>query len=67
MKTYLFHVPRDLYSGRNDARRRKQMIFNDAAKAIEQYLNREMASEPAGAAREFLTFNLARELHLDDV
>lgn len=66
MKTYPVRVPRDPYSGRNDARRRKQMAFNDAAKAIEQYLNREMEAEPAGTAREFLTANLARELHLDD-
>lgn len=65
MKTYPIRVPRDLYSGRNDARRRKQMSFNDAAKLIEQYLNQKMEAEPAGTAREFLTANLARELHLD--
>lgn len=65
MKTYPVRVPRDLYSGRNDARRRKQATFNDAAGAIERYLNREMQAEPAGTAREFLTADLARKLHLD--
>ena len=65
MKTCPVRVPRDLYGGRNDARRRKQATFNDAARTIEQYLNREMEVEPAGSAREFLTADLARRLHLD--
>lgn len=66
MKTYPVHVPRDLYGGRDDARRRKQASFNDAAQAIEQYLNREMEAEPEGTMREFLTADIARALHLDD-
>lgn len=66
MKTYPVRVPRDQYRGANDARRRKQMTFNDAAQAIERYLNREMEAEPAGNIREFLTADLARTLHLDD-
>ena len=65
MKTYPVRVPRDPYRGMNDARRRKQMVFNDAAQAIERYLNREMEAEPAGDAREFLTADIARALHLD--
>ncbi len=65
MKTYPVHVPRDLYGGRDDARRRKQASFNDAAQAIEHYLNRAMEAEPAGNAREFLTADIARALHLD--
>jgi len=65
MKTYPVRVPRDLYSGRNDARRRKQASFNDAAQAIEQFLNRSMETEPAGDAREFLTVDIARALYLD--
>lgn len=66
MKTYPVRVPRNLYSGRDDARRRKQASFNDAAQAIEQYLNRAMEAEPAGTMREFLTADIARALHLDD-
>lgn len=66
MKTYPVRVPRNLYSGRDDARRRKQASFNDAAQAIEQYLNRAMEAEPGGTMREFLTADIARALHLDD-
>jgi hypothetical protein len=66
MKIYPVRVPRDPYSGRNDARRRKQASFNDAAQAIERYLNQAMEAEPAGSAREFLTVDIARALHLDD-
>ncbi len=66
MKTYPVRVPRDLYGGRGDARRRKQASFNDAAQAIEQYLNWAMEAEPAGTMREFLTADIARALHLDD-
>ncbi len=65
MITYPVRVPRDLYSGRNDARRRKQASFNDAAQAVEQYLNQAMEAEPAGTMREFLTADIARALHLD--
>lgn len=65
MKTYPVRVPRDLYSGRKDARRRKQTSFNDAAQAIEHYLNRAMEVEAPGDAREFLTADIARALHLD--
>ena len=54
-----------IFTAEGTTRRRKQMSFNDAAKSIEHYLNREMEAEPAGTAREFLTANLARELHLD--
>jgi len=66
MKTYPVRVPHDLYSGRNEARRRKQASFNDAAQAVERYLNQAMEAEPAGNAREFLTMDIARVLHLDD-
>lgn len=62
MKTYPVRVPRDPYSGRNDARRRKQASFNDAAQAVERYLNQAMEAEPAGNARKFLTVDIARML-----
>ncbi|WP_084673637.1 hypothetical protein [Sphingomonas sp. MM-1] len=66
MKQYPISVPRDVYRGANDARRRKQRDYNDAAASVENYINNLLAGEPDDAIYGVGTNEVARKLGLED-
>ena len=46
MKIYPIRVPRDRYTGRQEARRRKAAEFNRDAVTLERYLNERIEADP---------------------
>ncbi|MFH1342846.1 MAG: hypothetical protein ABIL01_16835 [Pseudomonadota bacterium] len=65
MTPYPINVPRDLYSGRDPARKRKAQRFNDLADRLEKYINAEMKRAPAGS-RMFSYGMIALDLKLSE-
>lgn len=66
MKRYPINVGRDVYRGNNEARKRKQRDYNDAAASVEKYINDRFAHEPVDAVYDIRTDEVAQALGLDD-
>ena len=66
MKRYPINVGRDVYRGNNDARKRKQRDYNDAAASVERYINDRFANEPDDAVYGIRTDQVSRALGLDE-
>ena len=66
MKRYPISVGRDVYRGNNEARKRKQRDYNDAAKSVENYINGRFADEPDDVVYGIRTDQVSKAVGLDD-